>query len=750
MKKTVIMAAAMFACASAAPATGDTPTILGFDEAGSEAELALEASFDAKLSTENLDRWMKHLSARPHHVGSPYGREVAEFIAARFREWGYEVAIETYHVLMPTPTLRALEMIAPTAFTAALEEPTLAADATSGQKNEQLPIYNAYSADGDVTAEVVFVNQGIPEDYEDLERLGIDVKGKIVIARYGGSWRGIKPKVAVEHGAVGVILYSDPEDDGYFRGDDYPDGPFRGAAGAQRGSVLDMPRRPGDPLTPNVGATEDAERLAIADAETIMSIPVLPVSYSDALPILEALGGPVAPKRWRGALPITYHVGPGPAKVRLRLEFEWSLKPARNVIARLEGAEFPDQWIIRGNHHDAWVNGAADPISGMVSLMEEARAIGELATAGQRPRRSVIFAAWDAEEPALLGSTDWVEHHARELDTHAVAYINSDSIQRGFLRANGSHTLEAMVNEIARAVIDPQKGIPANQRLRARLLLDDDTEDDVRERAEESDDVHLAAMGSGSDYTPFIQHAGIAALDLRFSGEGQGGSYHSIYDSYDHYTRFVDPGFHYVRAAAQVTGRAVLRLANARLLPFEFTRFAASVERYLEEVMELADEKREDTEKENKLIADGIYEAWFDPTKPFVVPEPKAPVPHFNFAPLRNAVDALKASAHRFDDAHGRWMELAPEDLARLNAILMRTERAMTRPEGLPRRPWYKHHIYAPGYYTGYGVKTLPGVREALEERFHDETEPQIAILAEVLAAVTAQIDKASAVLEGE
>ena len=422
MVRAAIIFIGLFGVFSVASTAQEEPTsVLGFDAADAANQLALEARFDALLNRDNFDQWMKHLSARPHHTGSVWGKQNAEFMAELFTEWGYEVEIETYWVLYPTPKLRLLEMIEPQAFTARLEEPTLAEDSTSGQKDEQLPTFNAFSADGDVTAEVVFVNQGIPADYDDLERMGIDVEGKIVLAKYGGSWRGIKPKVAVEHGAIAVILYSDPEDDGYYQGDDYPEGAWRRLDGAQRGSVLDMPKRPGDPLTPYIGATKDAERLAIVDAETIMTIPVLPISYMDALPILDSLDGPVAPERWRGALPITYHVGPGPAKVHLKLEFNWDLAPAYNVIARMEGSEFPDQWVIRGNHHDAWVNGAGDPISGMVTLLEEARILSELAKDGYRPKRTIIFAAWDAEEPALLGSTEWVEHHAEELTEHAVA-----------------------------------------------------------------------------------------------------------------------------------------------------------------------------------------------------------------------------------------------------------------------------------------------------------------------------------------
>src|ERR1044072_1882299 len=337
--------------------------LMGFSGENSQMQKALEAKFDAALNPNNLRESLKRLSARPHHVGSPYDKENAEFIASRFCSWGFDSQIEQFDVLFPTPKTRVVEMTAPEKFTARLGEPELKEDATTAQQNEQLPTYNAYSIAADMTAPLVYVNYGIPADYDQLEQKGIDVRGKIVIARYGGSWRGIKPKVAAEHGAVGCLIYSDPRNDGYYQGDVYPKGAWRGENGVQRGSVADMPLFPGDPLTPNVGSTKDAKRLARASAPTLTKIPVMPISYGDALPLLRALGGPVAPAAWRGALPLTYHLGPGPATVHLKLEFNWDTKTIYNVIARLKGSERPDEWVIRVNHHDAWVNGAEDPIS---------------------------------------------------------------------------------------------------------------------------------------------------------------------------------------------------------------------------------------------------------------------------------------------------------------------------------------------------------------------------------------------------
>jgi N-acetylated-alpha-linked acidic dipeptidase len=732
-------------------AGSDDQTLAGFTPETEKQERALEARFDASLQKENLRAWMQRLTARPHHLGSPYDKENAEFIAGLFRSWGYETQIERFDVLFPTPKTRLVEVTEPVPFTAKLEEPALPEDKTSGQKDEQLPVYNAYSTDGDVTGPVVYVNYGTPKDYEVLAERGIDVKDKIVLARYRGSWRGIKPKVAAEHGAIGCLIYSDPKDDGYYQGDAYPEGPWRGENGAQRGSVADMPLYPGDPLTPGVGATKEAKRLALKDAATITKIPVMPLAYADALPILRLLGGPVAPEEWRGALPVTYHLGPGPAKVHLKVEFNWDQTPLYDVIARLPGSERPDEWVIRGNHHDAWVNGASDPISGLITVLEEARAIGELAKSGWRPRRTIIFAAWDGEEPGLLGSTEWVETHAEELKQHAVLYVNSDGNGRGFLNFAGSHTLEAFLNEIGRDVRDPERKVPVAQRERARLLVKGTAEEqkEARERA----NLRLAGLGSGSDYTPFLQHIGVASLNLGFSGESHDdGVYHSIYDSFDHYTRFVDPSFAYGIALAETAGRAVLRGAGADIVPLEFTAFSDAVDKYFEEITKLAADMREETERQNKLIADKTYEEYNDPAEGLAIPAAKDAVPFLNFAPLQNALLRVRKSAAEFDgvrkDLESATRVLSVEAQKSLDAVLLGTERALTREEGLPRRPWYKHQIYAPGFYTGYGVKTLPGVREAIEQRDWKEAARQVDLLAGTLGRFANQIDMAVALVK--
>lgn len=742
----VVAALALFSLALAPKPL--TPPMLGFTEETAEQQLQLESRFDALLRVENLREWMQLATVEPIYVGSPHNKEMADWMVERFRSWGYEAELSEYRVLFPTPRVRELELLEPTPFTARLREPTLAEDRTSGIEENRLPTYNAYSADGNVSGELVYVNYGIPDDYDELERLGIDVRGKLVIARYGGSWRGIKPKVAHEHGALGVILYSDPRDDGYYQGDVYPEGPFRMDEGVQRGSVLDMPQYPGDPLTPGVGATADAERLGREEAPTIMKIPVLPISYSDALPFLEALEGPVAPVEWRGALPITYHLGPGPARARLHVEFDWELTPAYNVIARIRGSEFPDEWVVRGNHRDGWAIGAADPTSGMVALMEEARAVGELMKSGWRPRRTIVYAGWDAEEPALLGSTEWAEHHGRELREKAAIYINTDGSGRGFLGMGGSHTLEPFINQVARDVTDPQTGVSVWERARAARAVRGNEK--AKKEVLDREDLRISPLGSGSDYTPFLQHLGIASLHLGFGGENRGGSYHSMFDSFDHYTRFGDPGFVYGIALAKTAGRTTLRFANADVLPFQFGSFAENVGRYLEEVTELADEMREETERENRLIHERMYELAADPTETYHPPEPKEPVPYLNFAPVKNALAELESASKTYDEALAARMAgggLPASRAAELNRVLMSTERLMTRDEGLPRRPWFRHQIYAPGFYTGYGVKTLPGIREAIEERKWDEAAEQMEYAAAALRRVTRAIEQATDLL---
>ena len=716
--------------------------VLGFDEAASNAQRNIESRLDASIDKNEMDQWLRRMSAKPHHAGSAAGKENAEFIASLFESWGYDVEIAEYEILLPTPKVREVELVAPTQFSASLTEDSLAEDPSTSVREELLPPYNAFSIDGEVEGELVFVNYGRLEDYEILDRYGISVEGKIAIAKYGMSWRGIKPKLAGEKGAIGTILYSDPIDDGYGAGDPYPKGAFKHESGIQRGSVMDMPTYPGDVLTPGRGATRNAKRLKREDAITITRIPVLPISHKDALPLLSAMDGEVVPPEWRGALPITYHFGPGPARVRMKAEFNWNMVTAYNVIARLEGSEYPDEWVIRGNHHDGWNHGAADPLSGLITMLAEAKAVAALANAGERPKRTVIYAAWDAEEPGLIGSTEWAEHHAKELKKHAVAYLNTDSTSRGFIGIGGSHVLERFFNQIIEEVKDPRSEITLKQRLQASLKIN--AESDQEKKDAERADIRLDPMGSGSDYTPFLQHLGIASAKLGFGGEAAGGSYHTLYDTYEHFTTWNDPGLVYGETLPKVTGRATLRLANAQRLPFEFLGLADNIALYVSELEELADTMREETAKTNELIDSGAWAAALDPNKSLGAPARHEPVPHFGFAPLKNALERLQTAATAYDAA-AKSSTVTSEEI---NNLLYTSERLLTRDEGLDGRPWYKHHIYAPGFYTGYGVKTIPGVREAIEQREYEKVEPQIEIAASVLNNMAERIEQVTSLID--
>ncbi len=709
-----------------------TKTLSGFGDADTKQQLQLESTFDGYLKAANIDSGIRIMSSHPHHVGSPGDKAVAEYIYNKFKSWGYDAQIETFYVLFPTPKERLLEMTGPTTFKASLAEPPLKEDATSDQTREQLPTYNCFSPDGDVTGDLVFVNYGIPEDYDRLERMGISVKGKIVIAKYGHSWRGIKPKVAQEHGAIGCLIYSDPKDDGYYEGDVYPKGAFKNEYGVQRGSVLDMPIYPGDPLTPGIGATKDAKRLDRKDAVTLLKIPVLPISYHDAEPLLRALDGPVAPEEWRGALPFTYHVGPGKAKVHLKLAFNWDIKPINDVIAKLPGSEWPDEWVIRGNHHDGWVNGASDPLSGQSAMLEEARAVAELHKTGWTPKRTIVYCAWDGEEPGLLGSTEWVEAHGAELQQKAVVYINSDGNGRGFLGVEGSHALEPFMNEVARDVTDPETHISIAERRHARELITAADGNRLKKELLQKKTFTLGALGSGSDYSPFLQHLGIPSFNLGFGGEDPGGEYHSIYDSYDNYRRFKDPSFQYGVTLAMTAGRTTLRMADAPLLPFDFRALLKTINEYASDLMTELDQLRETTALQDQLIKAGDYGYATDTARHLQPPPAKDLVPFLNFAPLQNALNLLDHAAGHLADSLAK-IHLSGGRAQAVNEALYRAEQQLLSDNGLPRRPWYRHTIYAPGFYTGYGVKTLPGIREAIEQRNFVEAQQQIDIDAAVI-----------------
>jgi N-acetylated-alpha-linked acidic dipeptidase len=730
-------------------------SMLGFNAANSTAEESLERRFDGQLDPKELRAWLQRMSSAPNDIGSRHNRENAEFLLGQFRRWGWEAKIETFYVWYPQPKRQLLEMTAPSSYIARLHEPPVAGDGTSGSAaGTALPPFGAYGADGDVSGTLVYVNYGMPADYAELDRRGISVEGKIVLSRYGDDWRGIKTRLAHQHGAIGCIVYSDPHEDGYFRGDVYPAGGWRPADGVQRGSFLDTSIYPGDPLTPGEGATRDAKRLSVDEAVTIAKIPVLPISYADAAPLLAALRGPVVPNDWQGAAPVTYHLGPGPATVHMVVQSSWKLTPIYDVIATIRGHEAPDEWVIRGNHHDGWVFGALDPLAGTVSLMEEAKAIGTLVKSGWRPRRTVIYASWDAEEPGWIGSTEWAEFHADELRRHAVLYVNSDTNARGFLVAGGSHSLQHFVNEVASGVRDPQTGASVQTRLRAKLRLEAFTKKPtidpvaLAEAAPATGDLPIAALGSGTDFTAFLDHLGIATLDLYYSGEDNNdGIWHSIYDSFDNYVRFGDPSFMYGIAEAQTVGRVVLRAANAAVLPLRLADFSDTIEEYTRELHALADGRQNRAANISAFLGERAFALAADPQQPAAAPKLEADLPPLDFTPLDGAIQRLHRTARLYDDAIARAAATAfsssDAQLAELNATLRKLEQALTDPKGLPRRTWFKHLIYAPGIDTGYAVKTMPGVREAIEDGRWAEANEYLAITSQALIRYCGLVDHA-------
>ncbi len=720
-------------------------------------QAAREAAFDASVSAADQTQWLKDMSSAPNHVSSPHDKANAEATLAKFRSWGWDAKIEQFDVLYPLPISTTVELVTPQRVVLGGQEPPVAGDATSADLSKALPPYVAFQGDGDVTADVVYVNYGLPTDYLALDRRGISVKGKIALTRYGGGWRGLKPKLAQEHGAVGCIIYSDPADDGYNQGDPYPKGGARPPQSVQRGSVADMPTFPGDPLTPGIGAVPGAKRLARADAPTILKIPVLPMSYADATQILSALGGPLSPDTWHGNLPLAYHIGgDGKTMVHLAVKSDWQLRPLYDVIATLKGSRFPDEWVVRGNHHDGWVFGAADPLSGNVAMLAEAKALGALAKSGWRPARTIVYTSWDGEEPMLLGSTEWAETHAAALKAKAVIYINTDGNGRGFLSAQGSHSWQHLVNAVAADVPDPQTGVSVAKRLRGSIMANaydrqGRTDDTALAAAEKGDDVPIGPLGSGSDYSSFLQHLGIASLNIGYGGEDEsGGVYHSAYDSFDHFTKFDDPGLAYGVTLSKTVGRLVLRIADADTPPVRFGDFADTVARYLSEVKKLAEDRRAQDAKRAKLIDAKAFGLASDPHNPVGAPATDAATPFFELAKLEGAVARLSASARAYDAAYAaKGATLAPAARTRLNAALRDIDQLLLDPRGLPGRSWYQNLVYAPGRFTGYGAKTLPGVREAIEERRFADADAYAGYTASALDRYSARLEAATGIVNG-
>lgn len=751
---SLVGSAAMAMAKGVEPADGQ---MFGYATAAAAQERALEQRFDTHIDPAELRGWLQGLTSGPNQYGSPHDKANAEFILSKFREWGWDAHIEKFSVLIPTPKKLSLEMVAPTTYTAKLHEPPVAGDATSNLGGV-LPPYTVYGADGDVTAELVYVNYGMPEDYEELARLGVSVKGKIAIARYGHGWRGLKPLLAEQHGAVGSIIYSDPRDDGYYRGDTYPKGGWRPEQGVQRGSVQNQAYQ-GDPLTPGWGSTPDARRLPLKDAKGILGIPVLPISYADATPLLQALGGPMAPEGWRGALPFAYHVGGGPTKVHLVVEQNWDQQPVYDVIAKLKGSTWPDQWVMRGVHHDGWVFGAYDPLAGTVAMLGEAKAMGALYKQGWRPKRTLVYASWDAEEPGTLGSIEWAETHAKELKQKAVLYVNCDTLARGFLRGEGaSPSVVHLITQAAADVTDPETGVSVLERARAHMLvtgLAKGASPGARENAErvqKGGDLPVGALGSGSDYGVFVDHLGITAMDVRFGGEDEdGGIYHSRYDSFAHYDRFGDPGFKYVAAEAKVVGRIIMRTADAKVLPYRLGDFSTTLNRYLGQLHKLVDATAKATQQQHQLLDMHAYKLAADPTSPVAPPARLSDVPQIDLSPLDHAAQRLEKSVQAYDAAYAKRaagdFDMPAAQLTKVNELLGSMAQTLTDARGLPGREWYKNLLYAPGALTGYSVKTVPGVREAIEARQWAVADQYAGITAGVIDNYRTQLDELTKLL---
>jgi len=723
------------------------------------AQSALESRFDAAIDAKEMTGWLKRMSSEPNQVGSPHDKANAEWELAQFQKFGWDAHIETFDVLYPTPISETVELLGPKPFKATLQEKPIPGDSSATAKDYALPAYLAFQGDGDVTAPIVYVNYGMQDDYKTLQRLGISVKGKIVVARYGAGWRGLKVKLAEEHGAIGCLIYSDPADDGYGVEAVYPDGPARPPHGIQRGSVIDMTLYGGDALTPGVGATADAKRLKVSDSPVILKIPALPISYADAQVLLATLTGDVVPKGWRGALPITYRVGPSTAPVHLEVKSDWSLKTIYDVIATMKGSVWPDQWVMRGNHHDGWVFGAADPLSGQVSVLEEAKAIGELVKSGWRPKRTIVYMSWDGEEPGLLGSTEWAETHAAELKKNGVLYVNSDTNGRGILSAGGSQDFEHFVNSVAEGITDPETHVPVGARLRARLEVNgakkganDEAKENAKLAIDPKHDFPIEALGSGSDYSTFLEYLGVPVLNIEYGGEGSnGGVYHSRYDTFEHYTRFGDPGLVYTALLSKTVGALVLRAADADLPLERAGDFAETVAGYLKEVKKLETDKRKAYEMQAKMLAANAFALAADPSKTHGDPTALKSVPPIDLAPMDRAVTRLKASAKAYDAAFARHAAaLGPQAREKLTALMQTIDQTLAPPVGLPERHWYKNLIYAPGRYTGYGAKTLPGIREAIEEQRWSDANQYARLTADALDAYSARLDAAIKVLNGK
>ena len=677
--------------------------IFGYRDFTQQAQI--DQQFIASPDPTLAEAHLRALTAEPHMAGTPEDKKTAEYVAQKFRAAGLETQIVEYRVLLPRPLEVSIDVTAPA--NVHMHGPTRErVDSDTFQDDPRVVMpFNGYSPSGDVEAELVYANYGRPEDFKRLEEMKVDVRGKIVVARYGANYRGVKSYVAQERGAAGVIIYSDPMDDGYFRGDKYPRGPFRPDSGVQRGSVSYTFKYPGDPSTPGVASTltlPESKRVSPQDAATLPKIPTTPISYADVRPLLENLGGPESPRDWQGALPFTYHVGPGPVRLKMHLKMDIGYRSIWDVIGIVRGSQFPDEWVIAGNHRDAWVYGAADPNSGTAAMLEAVHGIGDLLKSGWKPKRTIVFGSWDGEEQGMLGSTEWGEEHEREL-ANAAAYLNMDVAVSGpNFGASAVPALKQFVRDATKMVPSPKgetvyeiwkeaKARDAANRVPADLAGSQNRPPNARV----DQDVEVGDLGSGSDYSVFLQRLGVPATDI-----GSGGSYgvyHSVFDNFAWFKKFADPDFKYEQEMARVLGIQILHMADADFLPVDYSLYGKEIVSYVQ----TAQSKAQRVFGSSAPAFDSALQA------------------ARRFATAGNAILPAQNSSH--------------SDLLRLNRVLRDAERALLIPQGLPNRPWYRHAIYAPGEYTGYAAVVIPGVNEAIDANDSSRAASQLAVLAEAL-----------------
>lgn len=697
----------------------DAPLLRGFASSHAAAEANLEEKFLRVPSAEQAEQHLRILTREPHLAGTPADYETARYVRDRFAEYGLDAEIAEYQVLLPYPKEVVVELVAPERREGPTPEEPWEWDKDSFS-SEAVKAYSAYSPSGEVTASVVYANFGLPEDYEKLEALGVRVEGKIVIVRYGRSFRGVKAKVAEEHKAAGVLIYSDPKDDGYGAGEAYPRGPWRPASGIQRGSILYIFQYPGDPQTPNAPSVSGAKRMDVKNAPNLPHILCAPLSARDAAPILSNLGGPVSPREWQGGLPFTYHLGPGQAQVHIRLQMDFQVRTIWNVIGRLQGTAQPEEIVLLGNHRDAWVSGAVDPSSGTATLLETARGLGELLHQGWKPRRSIWLESWDGEEFGLLGSTEWGEQMARELSEKAVAYLNVDSAVSGSnFGASATPSLDGLVREATKAVMEPREGRSVydvwHEKFERGIMRRPTTPEaePPPQGALRDKDVPFGRLGSGSDYTVFLDHLGIPSIDVGFGGDY--GVYHSIYDDFYWMKHFGDPTFAYHATLARVLGVLVLRLAGADVLPLDYEEYGKELQEYLR----LLSGRIRSQGGEGKVTLEAAERA---------AREFREAAAELNRALAQNELDGAA--------------------VAPLNKEMVGVEHSLLAPEGLPRRPWYKHTVYAPGTYTGYAAVFFPGVREAVDRRDWSEAQAQAQVLVQALDRARERLRSAAKLAE--